>query len=162
MTRRTKRILKGAVAGLAGGLAGTLAMTEFQNWWSRMNKNRSGNQREPATVKAARTIIEKGLHRRLPDKRKDVAGEILHYTFGSLNGAVYGALAERTPRASAFGGTLFGATLFLLVDETLVPMLGWSKPPNKYPLSSHVYGFTSHLVYGAAADMVRHAVRAAM
>ena len=162
MTRRTKRILKGAVAGLAGGLAGSFAMNEFQSWWSKINKSQSGNHSGPATVKAAETIAEKALHRRIPGQRKNLAGEIVHYAFGTLNGAVYGALAEREPRASAFGGTLFGAALFLVADETLVPMLGWSQPPNKYPLSSHVYGLASHLVYGTATNAVRGLVRAAL
>ncbi len=127
-----------------------------------MKDQKSERREEPATIKAARAIVEKGLHRKLPDKRKELAGEIVHYAFGTLNGAIYGALAERKPMASSLGGALFGAALFLLADETLVPALGWSRPPNKAPASSHLYGLASHLIYGAAANTVRHAVRAAL
>ena len=163
MSRRSKSIWKGALAGLAGGLAGSLAMEEFQSWWSKANRNgNSQRHEEPATVKAARAIAEKALHRKLPDRRKDLAGEIVHYAFGTLNGAVYGALAERSRRATTYRGTLFGAALFVLVDELMVPLLGWSRAPQKYPLSSHLYGLASHVVYGTTADTVRNAVRAAL
>src|SRR5215469_4905708 len=140
MRRRKQRIWKGALAGLAGGVAGALAMNEFQNWWSRLQKSRSSRQKgEPARVKAAQTIVEKALHRRLPDQQNGVAGEIVHYAFGTLNGALYGAVAERAPGAAIWGGALYGAALFLLADETLVPLLGSSRGPNQYPLSRHAY-----------------------
>jgi Protein of unknown function (DUF1440) len=163
MTRKTKRILKGAVAGLAGGLAGTLAMTEFQGWWSKTAKKQGSSSREePATVKAARVIVEKTLHRRLPDKEKKLAGEIVHYAFGTLNGAVYGALAENSRVPGIARGVLFGAILFAVVDEGLVPLLGFSRGPTKYPLSSHLYALASHVVYGAATNTVSNMVRAAL
>lgn len=162
MTRKTKRILKGALAGMAGGLAGSLAMVEFQSWWSKMSHQNSNSSGEPATVKAARAISEKALHRRLPDRQKNAAGELVHYAFGTLNGAAYGALAELSPRVRAGGGALFGAVLFAAADEALVPMLGWSRGPWRYPASSHLYGLASHLVYGVATNTVRYLVRAAV
>lgn len=165
MTRKTKRILKGAVAGLAGGLAGTYAMTEFQEWWSKAsNKRNSAGSRssEPATVKAAELISEKILHRRLLNRDKDRAGELVHYAFGTLNGAAYGALAEKSPIARAAGGTLFGAVLFVVADETLAPLLRFSRPPHKYPLRSHLYGLASHMVYSVTTNAVRGLLRGAM
>jgi uncharacterized membrane protein YagU involved in acid resistance len=155
MTRKTKRVLKGTVAGLAGGLAGTIAMTQFQNLWNRMMGGSSSGG-EPATVKAAVRLFH------VPKDRKKTAGQIVHYSFGALNGAMYGAVAEVEPKASMCAGTLFGATLFVVVDETLVPLLGWSKPPQDYPLTSHLYGFASHLIYGLTTDGVRRAVRSAL
>ena len=163
MTRRKKQIWKGALAGLVGGLAGSFAMNEFQAVWSKAAGKQSNNHpAEPATVKAARMIVEKGLHRRLPESQKGRAGELVHYAFGTLSGAIYGALSERAPLACACAGTLFGAALFALVDEGLVPLVGLSGPPNQYPLSSHVYAFASHLVYGSMTDAVRDVVRAAL
>ncbi len=94
--------------------------------------------------------------------RKDIAGDLVHYSFGTLNGAMYGAAAEVAPRARAGAGSLFGTALFLVADEAVVPLMGWSKPPREYPWSSHLYGLASHLVYGVATEGVRRAVRAAM
>jgi len=156
MTRRNKRIAKGALAGLAGGLAGTIAMTQFQKLWSKLNPPSGGSNDEPATVKAARSIFP------FPEESKNTAGKIVHYSFGSATGAAYGAAAEVSPAVTACAGTLFGSTLFAVADEAVVPAMGWSKPPGAYPLSAHVYGFASHLVYGLATDMVRRLVRAAL
>lgn len=161
--RKKNSVWKGAVAGLAGGLAGTVAMTEFQIWWSKAleksNGGQSSNVREPATVNATCAIIERVLDRPLNDREKDRAGQIVHYSFGALSGAVYGAMAEMSPLARRGAGLLFGGGLFVAVDELLVPLLGWSGAPQEYPVSSHLYGFASHAVYGVASDFARRFVR---
>lgn len=148
-------MLKGTLAGLAGGLAGSLAMTEFQKLWMKLaGGSRSGGADEAATVKAARTFFP------VREDKKETAGRVMHYSFGTLNGALYGAAAEVAPAASTGAGSLFGAGLFAVADEFLVPMLGWSKPPASYPITSHLYGLASHLVYGVTTDGVRRIVRA--
>ena len=150
-------VWKGILAGLAGGLAGTFAMTQFQNLWTKARGGSgSGGGDEPATVKAARSIFP------FTEESKNTAGNIMHYSFGTLNGGVYGALAEVSPVARAGAGSVFGAALFLVADEALVPLMGWSKPPQDYPLSAHAYGLASHLVYGVTTDGVRRAIRAAL
>jgi len=45
------------------------------------------------------------------------------------------------------------------VDEGAVPLLGLSKPPFDYPLSTHIYAMTSHFVFGVTTEIVRRAVR---
>lgn len=59
-------------------------------------------------------------------------------------------LAERYSR---------GAGLWLVADETMVPALGFSRPPGEYPASTHVYAFTSHIVFGLALEGARRAIR---
>lgn len=157
MRRRKPRVWKGTLAGLAGGLAGSFAMNQFQKIWNKARGGSSGESHEdPATVKAAETIAY------IPEERKVAAGNAVHYAFGTANGAMYGALAEVSPTARAGAGSLFGATLFVVADEVLVPMFGWSRPPKKYPWTTHAYGLASHLVYGFATDGVRRVVRRAL
>jgi uncharacterized membrane protein YagU involved in acid resistance len=156
MTRRTKQIWKGTIAGLAGGLAGSFVMTQFQNLWSKLRGGSANSRDEPATVKVARRIFP------VREANKQLAGSLVHYSFGTLNGAAYGAIAEVAPAAQKCAGTLFGAVVFAVADESLVPLLGFSKPPNRYPVSVHLYGLASHLVYGLATDGVRRAIRAAL
>jgi putative membrane protein len=72
---------------------------------------------------------------------------------------LYGALAEVTPQVTAAGGLPFGAGFWLLADEISVPLLGLSKGPTEYPVSTHVYALASHLVYGVTAELGRRAVR---
>ncbi len=56
----------------------------------------------------------------------------------------------------------FGAALWLGADEVAVPLFGLSGPPFAYPASTHASALAAHLVYGATADLVRRAVRAAL
>ena len=58
---------------------------------------------EPATVNAAETLSEEFLGRPLENREKAMAGNLVHYGFGTLSGAAYGAIVEVAPNASACG-----------------------------------------------------------
>jgi len=98
----------------------------------------------------------------LPKKRKEFAGEAVHYAMGMASGAIYGALAEVTPLASAGAGLAFGTGVWLSTDEAIVPALGLSKSPMQVPVSTHAYALVSHLVYGFVTEVVRRALRQAL
>jgi uncharacterized membrane protein YagU involved in acid resistance len=72
---------------------------------------------------------------------------------------LYGGLAEVVPQVTTATGVPFGAAFWLLADEISVPLLGLSKGPADYPVSTHAYALASHLVYGATAELSRRAVR---
>lgn len=172
---RKPKLWKGMVAGGAAGLAGAVAMTQFQNLWSvasqKLKKredgqtDRSDGESEDATMKAAEKAAELTGHH-LSREQKKKAGPLVHYGFGAAMGMLYGAIEELSPRDVRRHGVLsgmgFGSMLFAGADEIVVPALGLSGSPSKTPLSSHVYGLASHLVYGATAGAVRKLVRAAI
>jgi uncharacterized membrane protein YagU involved in acid resistance len=56
----------------------------------------------------------------------------------------------------------YGATIWVVADEGVVPALGLSKSASEYPLSIHAYALASHLVYGLTGEIVRGAVRRAL
>jgi putative membrane protein len=173
-------VLKGIVAGLAGGLVASWTMNQFQAAWMRVAANNekphgaqsmqpsqgsSGNQAEDAkeqddaTVETAKVISGKVFGRELQESEKKPAGAAVHYAFGTATGGLYGALAEVTPQVTTGAGIPFGAAFWLLADEISVPLLGLSKGPGEYPVSTHVYALASHLVYGVTAEMSRRALR---
>ena len=173
-------ILKGIVAGLAAGLVASWTMNQFQAAWTRLAENSekphgaqsmqpaqgsSGDQeqdakeQDDATVKAAEAISEGVFGHELEESEKKPAGAAVHYAFGTASGALYGALAEVAPQVTTAAGIPFGAAFWLLADEVSVPLLGLSKGPAEYPLSTHAYALASHLVYGATAELSRRAVR---
>jgi len=174
---RDRHIAKGLFAGLVGGLIGTIVMTEFQNGWSAaskaLNNGKAGGnsgaqeqqaeqEKEDATMKAAGKIAELMGHQ-LSHEQKKKLGPLVHYSFGTLQGAVYGGITEMAgDSGSLLPGLIFGAALFLAADEAAVPALGLSGKPAEYPLSSHLYGLASHLVYGLSADIARRGFRAAL
>jgi putative membrane protein len=180
-------VAKGALAGAIAGLVAGWVMVEFQKAWAKLEKTaqqRSAHsknldehgvpehraihpegeqdkQPDDATVKTAEAISEGLFGHRLSRDEKKIAGPAVHYAFGAIMGALYGATVEATPAARAGFGTAFGAVVFVGADEIGVPAMGLS-PKVDVALSKHLYGFASHLVYGVATEAVRRPVRAAM
>jgi len=172
-------IWKGIVAGLAGGLIASWTMNQFQAAWTRLAENaekphgaqsmqpaegskgdgQDTKEQDDATVKAAKAISEGVFGHELQESEKRPAGAAVHYAFGTVTGGLYGALAEVVPQVTTASGVPFGAAFWLLADEISVPLLGLSKGPAEYPVSTHAYALASHLVYGATAELSRRAVR---
>lgn len=171
MAEQPRAIGKGMVAGLVGGLVGTIVMNEFQKAWSKTAQamrndgqaQAQGEQEsENATMKAAGKIAHIG-GRELSHEQKKKAGPVVHYSFGTLQGAMYGAMTELTRTPGGFlPGLLFGAALFGLADEVAVPALGLSGKPSESPLSTHLYAAAAHCVYGIATEIARRGLRAAI
>jgi hypothetical protein len=176
------KVLKGLAVGLIGGLVASWTMNRFQDLWFRLSADgeSTGTQseqaddareehakgdseeREDTTVKAASAVSEGLFEHRLTAEEKKIAGPAVHYVLGTGVGGIYGAVAEVVPQITAGAGLPFGAAFWLVVDETAVPLLGLSKGPTKYPLSTHVYALTSHFVYGLTAEVVRRSLRKAL
>ncbi|QKT02629.1 hypothetical protein HUS23_01725 [Ectothiorhodospiraceae bacterium 2226] len=74
----------------------------------------------------------------------------IHYGLGLGWGSVYGFLRRRSRMRPLGAGIVAGASMSLIVDETLNPALGITPPSEAYPASAHLRGFASHLVYGLA------------
>lgn len=180
MREENGSIWKGIVAGMAAGLVASWTMNQFQAAWTRLAENSEkphgaqsmqpsegsqGNQaqdtqeQDDATVKVAKVVSEGVFGHQLQQSEKRSAGAVVHYAFGTASGGLYGALAEVAPQVTSGVGLPFGAAFWLLADEISVPLLGLSKGPTEYPLSTHAYAFASHLVYGATAELSRRAVR---
>lgn len=154
-------VVKGAIAGLVGGLAAAFVMGEFQSLWSKLSENdkKSKKKEEPANVKVAEAISENVFDHELTKSEKKPAGKAVHYAMGGTSGLIYGIASEIAPISTIGAGLPFGAAVWLIADDVVVPALGFAKPPTEYPPSQHVYALSSHLVYGLTTDLVRRAVR---
>lgn len=183
-----KDILKGLAAGIAGGLVASWVMNQFQSAWSKLTEGverphgaQSLQQGSPergvarelqergsdesddnAAVRAGTAVAEFVFDKKLTKHEKELAGAVAHYAMGAFSGAIYGVAAEVAPVTSVGRGVPFGAAVWLVADEGIVPAVGLSKGPTEYPLSIHAYALVSHLVFGASAEVVRSAVRRAL
>lgn len=117
---------------------------------------------DDTTVRAASALSERLFDHKLTQSEKKIAGPAVHYVLGAGVGGLYGAAVEVAPKITAGSGLPFGAVFWLFVDEGAVPLLGLSKGPMAYPLSTHAYALSSHFVYGLTAELVRRVVRKAM
>ncbi len=165
---KNSNIWKGVAAGAIGGLAASWVMEEFQYTWIKVanaRKQQNGTSHsqtsddEPSTVKAAELVSKNVFGHELSESEKKVGANAVHYATGGTSGAVYGAAAEMIPGVTSGGGLPFGTAIWLAVDEGAVPLLGLSKGPTKYPLSTHVYALASHFVYGVTTEVVRRTLR---
>ena len=161
-------------AKLAKGIE-TWPDNQFQNVWGEfaegVEESSDTQDSKPSpkpevqddtTVRAASAVSEGLFDHKLTQSEKKIAGPAVHYILGTGVGGLYGAAAEIAPKVTAGTGLPFGAVFWLVVDEGAVPLLGLSKGPTAYPLSTHAYALSSHFVYGLTAEVVRRAVRKAM
>ncbi len=161
----TSDVIKGAFAGLVAGLVATVVMTEFQSLVNKMSedkkkhKSKQKEEKEPATVKAAEMISESVFDHELTKSEKKIAGPAMHYAMGATSGLIYGISSEVAPITTVGAGLPFGAAVWLVADDVAVPALGLSKSPTEFPLSTHAYALSSHLVYGLTTDLVRRLLR---
>ena len=179
MNNNNTSVWKGLVAGLAGGLLASWTMNQFQAAWTRIaegsEKPHGAQSMQPAegskgdgqdtaeqddaTVTAAKAISKGVFGHELQKNEKKPAGAAVHYAFGTVTGGLYGALAEVSPQLTNVVGLPFGAAFWLVADEITVPLLGLSKGPAAYPVSTHAYALASHLVYGVTTEVSRRALR---
>ncbi len=188
MRRDSYNLCKGLAAGAIGGVVASWVMNQFQSLWSRKTHGierphgaQSLQQGSPphgvaralqergvdrdsdnAAVRVARIVSEEIFGHRLAESEKEAAGAIAHYAMGATSGAIYGAAAELAPAATAGAGLPFGAAVWLIADELIVPALGLSKAPAEYPRSTRAYALASHLVYGLTTEMARRMLRSAL
>ena len=181
-------VLKGLAAGVVGGLVASAVMNRFQALLSKLveGEERShgaqslqqgspqrgvgrelqavgkDEEEDDATERLANAISVGVFDHELTKGAKDAAGTAFHYAMGTTSGALYGAVAEIMPAVKAGAGLPFGATVWLAVDEGIMPAIGLSKSATDYPLSIHAYALSSHLVFGLTTELVRRAVRNAL
>ena len=88
--------------------------------------------------------------------------ETIHWGFGALTGAAYGALAEFYPAATAKDGAGFGMALASLTHEGVLPAMGLSAPPEEQTTRERTSEMASHAVFGVVTETVRRVVRKAL
>jgi putative membrane protein len=165
------------------GLVGSWAANEFHSLWSYLageeqnpdvarlsdrggpdtaaaKENAASGEpaEEDATVAIASKISDAVFEHSLTKKEKHRAGVAVHYSFGAVSGALYGAVSEVAPLARILSGAAFGVGIWLAVEVAL-PTLKLTQPPWRYPFRMHAYSLISHLVYGTVTEQSREALR---
>lgn len=180
--RYRRSIPRGILTGVAAGVAATVAMDQFlklfsagqkaiekqqklsegKSEWEVANeqslKEQQAAQQEGSTEVVADKIAE-AIERPIAlreDKKK--AGQVVHYTFGTLMGVVYGVASEFLPETATGGGTAFGTLLFLGADEIAVPALRLSSGASENAID-HLEHWAAHVVYGGTLELTRSLVR---
>lgn len=145
--------VKGALIGLAAGGAldlVSIAIYEREGRAARLAENVA--RRGRPVYEVAVDQFARAAGKRLSRTQRQVWGWRFHQAFGLLGGVGYAALRRRHPRIGAGMGLLFGAAFFLLGDEVMMPLAGWSPGPRAFSWKVHARGAAAHLAYGVAAE----------
>lgn len=153
LNRPGRSILKGAIAGLIGGLAGAGAKMLAE----QIVPPRSNGQKDPPVA-----FAEQMAGHTLPADQKQAAKHGIHWGFGAVAGAIYGAAVEVEPSLGAWKGAAFGITLNKYTHEMLLPKLGLARPKEEQPAQERISEWVTHAVYGIFTDAVRRGIRSAL
>ena len=151
--------MRGAAAGLLGGLlaAGAMSLMHTVLADGDPGGGASTPQDDPTVKVAAAATRLVGY--RLGAAERAPAGSVVHYAFGAVVGAVYGAAAEIAPIVSRAFGLPFGAAVWLGAHVVTVPALGLAESPARQPAAKEAEEFGLHLAYGAITELVRRLLR---
>jgi putative membrane protein len=141
-----KSLAKGMLAGLIGGLVATAAKTIAE----KVYPPRTHGEPEPEVV-----LAEKIAGHPLYGTEKTAAVQAIHWGFGALTGAAYGALAEYYPAATSKDGASFGLALATLTHETALPAIGLSPEPENQTTRERTSEMATYVVYGMVTETVR-------
>jgi uncharacterized membrane protein YagU involved in acid resistance len=149
--------LAAAAAGLVAGLVASFVMDRFQAGVASLSS--SDSEAEPATEKAADKLSQVVTGHDVPDDRKPLAGQAVHYALGAGLGVVYAVAAEYRPAVTTGYGTAFALANTALLDEAAVPAVSLGDAPWNAAPSTHLYSVASHLVFGTVTEGVRRLLR---
>jgi hypothetical protein len=141
-----------AALAVAAGYGSAKVMGEATTLMYEQQTGTAKQQEEEASYGVAYNVAAKKTAalagRDLTDEQAAKAGMALHYALAMGWVPLY-MFARRRLGMTPFGaGAASGLSMSLIVDEIANPLLGFTPPPQRYPLVSHLRGFAGHLVYG--------------
>jgi hypothetical protein len=146
--------LKKLAVGAAGGIAGAALMGQVHIVTAKVT-GLVPPQGEDATEKVANSVAMKLTGRKLEPSKRKAGGQIVHFTFGAVMGALYALLATRLPSITFGGGAIFGTAIYVGAHALTVPALGLASNPLKSSGAQEAAEFSAHVVYGITTETVR-------
>ena len=150
-----RRLLAGAFAGAAGGLAGGAVKLLCE----KIAPPRPFWRQPPPGVLAAE-VTRAVAGEDLTKTQRERTANVVHWVFSIATGALYGAVAEKFPRATTGSGTLFGTIVWAGFHEVVLPLARATPPLEELPASEQINEFITHALYGATVEGVRGLLRA--
>ena len=103
---------------------------------------------EGSSARSAASLLCRQFGIEPTERELRVLKNVVHYGLGAGWGSLYGLMRRYSGMTPVGAGFATGASLSLIIDEALNPALRITPPSSAYPVSSHVRGFVTHLVYG--------------
>lgn len=155
------------LAGAAAGALGTYLMSPAMQLANKVQpkhdqeSEKEASWDEGATVKIAKKATEP-LGIEIPEEKKSLAGQIVHWSYGTSWGIGYALLSRVMKKRPLLSGLIFGSALWLFGDELAVPAMKAAPKARAFPPSTHAKALWSHVVYGLATDGALRVARRAL
>lgn len=150
---RRRRAAAGALAGITGAVAMNILGRLLRPGAPPMLRYGVATERVTHAVRHALDAID-NYH----DADQECLDLAIHVLSGTVAGTCYALAAPQMPAIRAGRGCAFGVVLWALGDEGLVPLLGLSATPQRYPLHIHAYTLTTHACFGLVTDTLADAL----
>jgi hypothetical protein len=135
-----------AHGGLRGAI-GALAMSGFRTFTVDLGLVK---QTPPEAMAKQRA---RGVLRTVPRKRRRVAIEAMHVSYGAVGGGMFGGLPDRV-RHTAWAGPAYGLVLWLGFELGIAPLLGLKQSKRLRPVERAALA-VDHLLYGLVLSETR-------
>lgn len=140
-------LFRGLIAGAIGAGAQSLFFKLVKA--PRQSKPPPGEGKpEGDDVSALQAMAERTtadlLKRPAPESAKPKIATAIHVLFGAMWGGLYGLARE----SARFPPQLFGAAVWMLGDNLLLPAFRLAAWPHRYSLKEHRYALGAHMAYG--------------
>ena len=114
-----------------------------------------GCAHEDAAIRVGSAVYRVVTGRAPEPSRRRRLGVAAHYGFSAAMGVCYVLLANRHPFLRGACGGVFGAFVWALADEGMMPALGVSRGPRELTIDVHAYSLAGHVVFGATLESAR-------
>ena len=165
---------KGLVLGMLGGIGGVLAMRAY---WQQVRRitghdprkdydqsdvpdtdildsvsliGRHHKQGESSTAALGRLAYQKVTGEEPDQQTKTTLSYVIHWLISMVAGGAYGSTRTKSLVLDVAGGAALGTALWLLGDETFMPLAGLTDGPTAYPPELHAHSWGAHIAYGLA------------
>jgi hypothetical protein len=158
--------------GLVAGAIGTAAMdvvlfsrfrrgggdSGFADW--EFSRGLTGWDEAPAPAQVGKRLVEGVFRRELPDQRAALTNNVMHWSYGTGWGAVYGIVAGSFARPPTLrSGLAFGSVVWA-GDYVILPLAGLYEPIWKYDARTLADDLSAHLVFGVVTATTFRLLRA--
>ena len=175
---------KNLLLGAAGAVVGVCAMDAYFKLLKRRSSRSGDNAGEEARSEESRHALDDisiaGIKKREKEPATATLGRLgyhavkgrdpdretsrrlstaIHWAYGVAVGGLYGLLRGDDRAALDIpAGLGYGAALWLIGDEVMVPVLGLSEGPTAHAPADHLKALGAHLVYGVATSATTQAL----
>ena len=150
LSKRSRSIVKGAIAGFFGGLVAASVKSAAE----KIYLPRSSRELKSPTV-----LTPKRGGRELALEKRHSSQNVSRLGIGAAAGAAYGAVAELYPPVTAKQGANFGMALVAMTHDTSLPFLGRAAIPEPETKLEQTRELVSFVIYGVVTETVRRIVR---